>query len=1249
MRNGMWTKGLVFGIIMLFVGASVTPSISRDIEKNLVLNQNNATSSVSTTDWWPMFHHDLSHSGYSTSTAPDTNNTLWNISTGGGVFYPVVANGRVYAGSWNHNVYCLNADSGAIIWTYDAGNLVRSPVVANGKVYVGSMDRKVYCLNAENGMKIWDYMTGSYIYSSPTVSDGKVYIGSNDYKVYCLNADTGEKIWDYSTYGNVESSPAIYDGKIYVGSWDCKLYCLNAETGEKIWSYSSGSGAVRSSPAVVNGKVYFGSGNNKVYCLNASSGTVIWNYTTNAQIYSSPAVAYGKIYIGSWDDNLYCLNAETGEKIWSYLTSGSIWSSPAVANGKVYIGSLGGVSDFYGKVYCLNAETGAAIWDYTTDDWVWSSPAIAEGKVYVGSYNGTVYCFGGGNQPPTCSIELQKNGIQINEIAVGELFDIYVGNSIGDIESVRFLSDENQNGVIDPGFIWTKSYGWEVSEDDWNAGIKTIEWTFYSPGIKEVWAEITTNDGKIYDSANVHAGILSIVLKTYGSFLYNPVTSNWYRDIGGYAYFFPCSNDGALPIEVTVKYDGEPLENAFVTIFDLDLRYTLGKTNSEGKVNGLYPILNPLKEIWDNKLVNVNKEQIDLDFGFYLLYKSELYSQYYKTLSADDVSWLLLNSLINNFLMPDISDLLGTPFGKTVTALIQFIFDSIDFSIEHLEYNPMAGDVIGWDIYEYTAENVETDYVLHEYIQRNGVDIINKITWINQVGIEPYLYVGIACPVELRIYDSNGQMTGVKDGIQSVDIENSTFINESIFIFHPLGLYKYDIAGVENGSYNITIVYSERGNITEFNGYTIPIHKNEIHTFSINWAALSQGEKGVTVQIDNDGDGVFEQNITTDDTFQFPNASFIYLPETPYTNQLVFFNASSSFDSDGYITNWTWDFGDGRTSALQNPMHKYADDGTYHVTLTVTDDDGASDSLSKDVIVSAAFVADAHGPYRGSKDVPISFTGSASGGKTPYNWYWDFGDGNTSTQQNPSHAYALTDVFTVSLRVTDADSVSVTDTTSATVLTGLVAITGGPYSGYTKMDIRFNGSAVGGVPPYYFSWDLDDDGEYDDAYGNMVYNSWEYTGVYNINLEVRDTQWNYNIDTTQVTVRTNNTTPKKPSQPFGQIKGKSGVEYSYTTSTIDPEGDQVYYLWDWGDGINSGWLGPYNSGVAISTNHNWTVKGSYSIKVKAKDMHGAESPWSDPLPITMPYSYDKPILQFLEWLFQRFPNTFPRLRQLMGY
>jgi hypothetical protein len=127
-----------------------------------------------------------------------------------------------------------------------------------------------------------------------------------------------------------------------------------------------------------------------------------------------------------------------------------------------------------------------------------------------------------------------------------------------------------------------------------------------------------------------------------------------------------------------------------------------------------------------------------------------------------------------------------------------------------------------------------------------------------------------------------------------------------------------------------------------------------------------------------------------------------------------------------------------------------------------------------------------------------------------------------------------------------------------------------------------------------------------------------------------------------------NQPPEQPSQPTGPNSGKPGTTYLYQTSTTEPDGEQVYYRWDWGNGEYSDWLGPYDSGESISTSHIWPEEGTYLIRVKAKDVYDTESDWSDPFAVTMPYSYN-PIHQFFEWLFQRLPRAFPLLRHLLGY
>lgn len=152
-----------------------------------------------------------------------------------------------------------------------------------------------------------------------------------------------------------------------------------------------------------------------------------------------------------------------------------------------------------------------------------------------------------------------------------------------------------------------------------------------------------------------------------------------------------------------------------------------------------------------------------------------------------------------------------------------------------------------------------------------------------------------------------------------------------------------------------------------------------------------------------------------------PKASFTYTPQEPTIQDTIFFYDTSN-DPDGSVVSWNWDFGDGFTSTLKDLTHDYSDKGSYTVTLTVTDNDGNTDTIEEMITVlnlppTADFTYSPSSPAAG-KEVQFTDKSSDPEGKT-IEYLWNFGDGTTSTKENPVHRYEEGGEYTVKLTVTD--------------------------------------------------------------------------------------------------------------------------------------------------------------------------------------------------------------------------------------
>ena len=159
----------------------------------------------------------------------------------------------------------------------------------------------------------------------------------------------------------------------------------------------------------------------------------------------------------------------------------------------------------------------------------------------------------------------------------------------------------------------------------------------------------------------------------------------------------------------------------------------------------------------------------------------------------------------------------------------------------------------------------------------------------------------------------------------------------------------------------------------------------------------------------------------------------------PYTGNPgapIAFSSAGSGDPDGGALTYLWTFGDGATSTAANPSHTYASGGVFSVVLRVTDPGGLFEEDTTTATANRPPVAEANGPYAGNQSVPIAFSsvGSSDPEGDALTYRWSFGDGATSTQANPSHAYAVGGVHTVTLRATDPGGLFAEDTAQATIV-----------------------------------------------------------------------------------------------------------------------------------------------------------------------------------------------------------------------
>src|SRR5690554_1235435 len=350
------------------------------------------------------------------------------------------------------------------------------------------------------------------------------------------------------------------------------------------------------------------------------------------------------------------------------------------------------------------------------------------------------------------------------------------------------------------------------------------------------------------------------------------------------------------------------------------------------------------------------------------------------------------------------------------------------------------------------------------------------------------------------------------------------------------------------------------------------------------------GTHPVSLIVENDL-GCSDTVVQTLETFDLPVADFDV--NEVCLNNVTHFSSTSTIPS-GNITDWAWDFGDGNTSNLENPSHTYAAENVYNVSLTVTSNQGCTHTTNGTSTVYPLPQVDFSNTtvcsYLSTDFTDQTAISNANTANNLSNWNWDFGDGNTSTLQNPTHQYAGPGLYNVNLDVESDHACSAVFSKTVTVLEQ-------PVADFIFNDTCFNepitfvdNSFTNSGALTNWAWDFDGD-LIDDATGPQPTHVFPSVGTYSVRLIAGDNTGC--ADTVVQIVEIFDL----PVADFSAGDVCLNDLTSFSNSSSIPSGSITAWSWDFGDGNTSNLENPthtysdeevYDVTLTVTSNHGCT-------------------------------------------------------------
>jgi len=304
---------------------------------------------------------------------------------------------RLFIGSQAGTFYALTADHGRLLWKIELGSVSSRPVVFQGRIYVGTDDGTVVCLDTFDGSVKWRYATRGAVLESPVVAGDMLLFSNEADQVYALDLETGAFRWQYKgetpeEYTLRGHAGVVYDdGLVFTGFSNGALVALRASSGSVAWLTSLKGDAERfvdvdATPVVDGDEVFASSSAGGVYAVDKVTGLVRWR----APIVGAGGIVVDgdRVYVAAAEEGIHALD-RGGNIVWRQGTRGGGEPADPLIDGGYLIYTLS-----EDGVFIANKRTGEVVQYFQPGDGVSATPTVWKDTLFVHSNGGILYALG---------------------------------------------------------------------------------------------------------------------------------------------------------------------------------------------------------------------------------------------------------------------------------------------------------------------------------------------------------------------------------------------------------------------------------------------------------------------------------------------------------------------------------------------------------------------------------------------------------------------------------------------------------------------------------------------------------------------------------------------------------------------------------------------------------------------------------------------------------------------------------------